>query len=79
MNKGRVKWFNSNKGFGYVETEDGEAAFLHFTELKSDDWEPDCDDVAYFELSDTKRGLEATEVAPEGYYQNIKEVDNGSG
>ncbi|MBS3511552.1 cold-shock protein, partial [Staphylococcus aureus] len=30
MNNGTVKWFNAEKGFGFIEREDGSAVFVHF-------------------------------------------------
>ena len=35
MNKGTVKWFNSQKGFGFICGENGEDIFVHFSGLKS--------------------------------------------
>ena len=31
MNNGTVKWFNSEKGFGFIEREDGSDVFVHFS------------------------------------------------
>ncbi len=38
MNNGTVKWFNAEKGFGFIEREDGSDVFVHFSEqsLKMD-------------------------------------------
>jgi len=33
---GTVKWFNSSKGFGFIERENEEEVFVHYSEIKSD-------------------------------------------
>lgn len=35
MNKGKVKWYDETKGFGFIESEDGEDIFVHRTGLIS--------------------------------------------
>tara|TARA_B100000945_G_C20151429_1_gene488741 strand:+ start:15 stop:224 length:210 start_codon:yes stop_codon:yes gene_type:complete len=34
--KGKVKWFNERKGFGFIERENGSDLFVHFSNIKAD-------------------------------------------
>ena len=36
MAEGTVKWFNSEKGYGFISQKDGEDLFVHFSEIKMD-------------------------------------------
>lgn len=34
--KGNVKWFNAEKGFGFITTEEGQDVFAHFSQIQKD-------------------------------------------
>ncbi|MHB9004648.1 MAG: cold-shock protein, partial [Coriobacteriia bacterium] len=36
MAEGKVKWFNADKGYGFIERENGEDLFVHFSEIQSE-------------------------------------------
>lgn len=64
MNKGTVKWFNAEKGFGFItNSENNEDLFVHFTSIASDGYKSlnDGDDVT-FEITTGAKGFQAKNV-----------------
>lgn len=64
MPKGRVKWFNDQKGYGFVEPEDGgEDVFIHFSAITGDGFKSlsEGQDVM-FDIVHGERGLRAVNV-----------------
>ena len=63
MNQGKVKWFNNEKGYGFIEYNDGEDVFVHFTGIQGDGFRTldEGQDVA-FEIIEGNRGPQAANV-----------------
>lgn len=63
MVKGKVKWFNSKKGFGFITPESGEDVFVHFSEIQAEGFRnlEEGDDVE-FEVENDQRGPKAKKV-----------------
>ena len=64
MNKGTVKWFNSQQGFGFICGENGEDIFVHFSGLAMDGYKSleDGQEVTY-DIAQGNRGLQAVNVS----------------
>ncbi|SHJ47134.1 cold-shock protein [Parasporobacterium paucivorans] len=64
MNKGTVKWFNSQKGFGFItNSENGEDIFVHFSGIATDGFKSLEDGQSVtFEITKGARGLQAVNV-----------------
>jgi CspA family cold shock protein len=63
MLRGRVKWFNEQKGFGFISQDGGEDLFVHFSSIKRDDFKVlhEGDEVE-FEIAQGEKGLQAIDV-----------------
>lgn len=60
---GKVKWFNTAKGFGFITpTEGGKDIFVHFSAIASDTKELREGENVEFELNEGKKGPEASKV-----------------
>ena len=61
--KGKVKWFNSTKGFGFITTEEGKDVFVHFSAIKMDGYKSlDENDEVEFDVVDGEKGPLAANV-----------------
>ena len=63
MESGKVKWFNDSKGYGFIETPDGNDVFVHYSSIEVDGYKTLVEgmDVDY-EFTQGDKGLHATRV-----------------
>ncbi|MBS4208072.1 cold shock protein CspC [Bacillus sp. FJAT-50079] len=63
MEQGTVKWFNAEKGFGFIERENGDDVFVHFSAIQSDDFKSlDEGQKVTFDVEQGARGAQAANV-----------------
>ncbi|MGE5529494.1 MAG: cold shock domain-containing protein [Patescibacteria group bacterium] len=61
--RGRVKWFNPEKGFGFIEREGGKDVFVHFSAIQMDGFKTlDEGQEVEFEIVEGERGPQAANV-----------------
>lgn len=60
---GKVKWFDAKKGYGFIEKEDGDDVFVHYSAIKADGFKTleDGQEVE-FEIVEGDRGPQAANV-----------------
>ena len=63
MQKGKLKWFNDRKGFGFLINDNGEDVFVHYSQIKKDGFKTLKEDniIEYDEIV-TDKGLQAQNV-----------------
>jgi len=61
--KGTVKWFNNNKGFGFIQREEGEDVFVHFRAIRGEGYRSLTEgQTVEFTVTQGEKGLAAEEV-----------------
>jgi len=65
MPRGKVKWFNDAKGFGFIEQEEGSDIFVHYTAINMEGFKTLSENqVVDFEVVEGPRGPQAANVVP---------------
>lgn len=63
---GKIKWFNDEKGYGFIENQNGADIFVHYSEIEMDGYKTlKNDEFVRFDLVETPKGLQA---------HNVKEI-----
>ncbi|NMM55340.1 cold shock domain-containing protein [Paenibacillus aquistagni] len=61
--KGTVKWFNAEKGYGFISVEGGEDVFVHYSAIQTDGFKAlDEGQEVEFEITEGNRGPQAANV-----------------
>ena len=61
--QGKVKWFNSEKGFGFIETEEGGDVFVHFSAIQGEGFKTlEEGQAVTFDVVEGNRGPQAANV-----------------
>ncbi|MCT4619608.1 MAG: cold-shock protein [Marinisporobacter sp.] len=64
MEKGTVKWFNSEKGYGFISRENGDDVFVHYSAITMDGYKTlEEGQAVEFEVVQGEKGPQATNVA----------------
>lgn len=63
MKTGKVKWFNAEKGFGFITNEDGKDVFVHYSSINCDGYKTlEEGQTVTYELIENDRGQQAGNV-----------------
>ncbi len=64
--KGTVKWFNAEKGYGFITGEDGKDVFVHFSAIQGEGFKTlDEGQNVTYDLTEGQRGMQASNVVKE--------------
>lgn len=72
--RGTVKWFNAQKGYGFIVGDDGLEYFAHQTQIRKEGFRTlDAGDVVEFDIRSEERGLAAVDIVPVLTFQMMKD------
>jgi len=61
--RGTVKWFNGEKGYGFISQEDGPDLFVHYSAIQGSGYRSlNEGDIVEFEITDGRKGKQASDV-----------------
>lgn len=64
MEQGTVKWFNAEKGYGFITREEGNDVFVHFSAIQGDGFKSlEEGQAVSFDVEEGNRGLQAANVS----------------
>ena len=65
MVNGTVKWFNAEKGFGFITCEEGNDVFVHFSQINKPGFKSlEENEEVTFEITEGQKGPQASNVSP---------------
>jgi len=63
MEKGKVKWFNNAKGYGFIAQDSGDDVFVHYSVIQQDGYRSlNAGEEVEFDLTNGAKGLQASKV-----------------
>ncbi len=63
MSTGKVKWFNAEKGYGFITSEEGKDIFVHFSAIQGEGFKTlEENEAVSFDVTDSDRGPQAANV-----------------
>ena len=73
MLRGKVKWFNNEKGYGFIEYPDKSDIFVHYSAIQKDGYKTLKENsIVTFKLIETSKGLQAVDVVEEQLTTNMQ-------
>ena len=70
--RGKVKWFNNDKGYGFIKNGDLEDIFVHYSAIIKDGYKTLKENsIVNFKLIETSKGLQAIDVTEEQLTTNM--------
>jgi len=79
MSEGKVKWFNTRKGYGFISTEDGTDIFVHYSNISGDGYKTLVEgDAVSFDIVEGEKGLRAENVVQQSASKSKAESEPAS-